>query len=122
MKQVGKYIPEASVSLSPPCPGLSHARLKRPPLCALFSQAAVALHLHETHVETRPVLPSLDGLCSVNRRLLTSHGVLSSNIPFLEERDHKGVTRNNLQENRERFTSNNKGGITSVTQRGSSPA
>ena len=31
-------------------------------LCALFSQAAVALHLHETHVETRPVLPSLDGL------------------------------------------------------------
>lgn len=62
MKQVGKYILEASVSFSPECPGLSRSCLKRPPLCALFSQAAVALHLHETHVETRPVFPSLDGL------------------------------------------------------------
>ena len=62
MKQVEKYILEASVSFSPLCPGLSRSCLKHHPSVPYFLRLQVALHLYEMHVETRPVFPSLDDL------------------------------------------------------------
>ena len=55
MKQVGKYILEASVSFSPHVQvSLVHV-LSTYPSVPYFLRQHVALHLHEMHVETKPL-------------------------------------------------------------------